>query len=246
MDELCLKNMKYYQVWSHRKLLLLYPSTLSSSSIANTFSAIPPKPAQELAYLSRVLATDAKNYHTWAYRQWILTYYGDTHPNLWEHELIATDILIEDDVRNNSAWHHRFFISFASGAQSDVTERELAFVKSKISLAPNNLSAWNYLRGILDKMGIKYATLRTFVEPYSISRAGGEASAKDEEAEAEVEVYDLDNPRPSLAAELPCALAIEFMADLCEQEGENDKAAEVCFIDHQHHHCRLNAFPAFQ
>jgi protein farnesyltransferase/geranylgeranyltransferase type-1 subunit alpha len=127
------------------------------------------------------------------------------------------------------------------------TERELAFVKSKISLAPNNLSAWNYLRGILDKMGIKYATLRTFVEPYSISRAENEASARDEEAEAEVEVYDLDNPRPSLAAELPCALAIEFMADLCEQEGENDKAAEVCSIDHQHrYYFRLNVFPAFQ
>jgi protein farnesyltransferase/geranylgeranyltransferase type-1 subunit alpha len=232
MDELCLKNMKYYQVWSHRKLLLLLPSTLPNS-ISNTLSSIPPTPAHELTYLSRVLSTDAKNYHTWAYRQWLLTYYGDTHPNLWEHELIATDILIEDDVRNNSAWHHRFFISFASGAQSDVTARELAFVKSKISLAPNNLSAWNYLRGILDKFGVRYATLRTFVEPYSNPRTENDAATKVDGSvegineEAEVEVYDLDNPRPSLTAELPCALAIEFMADLCEQEGENDKAAEV-------------------
>jgi protein farnesyltransferase/geranylgeranyltransferase type-1 subunit alpha len=234
MDELCFQYMKYYQVWSHRKLLLLLPSTLPAA-IADTLSPIPPTPAHELTYLSRILSTDAKNYHTWAYRQWVLTYYGDTHPNLWEHELIATDLLIEDDVRNNSAWHHRFFISFASGAQSDVTDRELAFVKSKISLAPNNLSAWNYLRGILDKFGIKYATLRTFAELYSVARVENGGATKVVEGaegtveEADVEVYDLDNPRPSLTAELPCALAIEFMADLCEQEGEYDNAAEVWF-----------------
>lgn len=216
--------MKYYQVWSHRKLLLLLPGTLSSSSISDTLNAIIPTPSQELTYLSRVLVTDAKNYHTWAYRQWLLTHYGDTHPRLWEHELIATEILIEDDVRNNSAWHHRFFISFASGAQSGVEDRELAFVKSKISLSPNNLSAWNYLRGILDKSGIRYAELKKFVELYFVPPVG---TGNDEE---DVEVYDLDNPRPSSSAELPCALAIEFMADVYEQEGENEKAIDVSII----------------
>ena len=222
MDELCLKYMKYYQVWSHRKLLLLFPSTFPSSSVSNSLATVIPTPSQELTYLSRILAMDAKNYHTWAYRQWLLTHYGDTHPGLWEQELIATDILIEDDVRNNSAWHHRFFICFASGAQSDVQERELAFVKSKISFAPNNLSAWNYLRGILDKSNTHYVELRQFVELYCAPRVG--RAGKEEE----VEVYDLDNPRPSSTADLPCSLAIEFLADLCEQEGENEKAIEVC------------------
>lgn len=150
--------------------------------------------------------------------------------------MLATDLLLKVDIRNNSAWHHRFFVSFASGAQRDVTQRELAFVKAKISLAPNNLSAWNYLRGVLDKMGIRYAELRTFVEPYTTpppsprgqAEAGKrEQGGRDTRGETEVEVYDLDNPRPSLGADLPCALAIEFLADLCEQERENDKASEV-------------------
>lgn len=222
MDELCLKFMKYYQVWSHRKLLLLLPESPSSTSGPNPLAHIIPTPSQELTYLSRVLATDAKNYHTWAYRQWVLTHYGDTHPGIWEYELIATDILIEDDVRNNSAWHHRFFICFASGAQNGVEERELAFVKSKISLSPNNLSAWNYLRGILDKLKIRYAELQTFVELYSGPRVGNR-----NEDEDEVEVYDLDNPRPSSNADLPCALAIEFLADIHEQEGDNEKAINL-------------------
>jgi len=55
-------------------------------SHGDALSAIPPTPVQELSYLTRVLAEDVKNYHTWAYRQWVLTYYGDTHPDLWEHD----------------------------------------------------------------------------------------------------------------------------------------------------------------
>lgn len=77
--------------------------------------------------------------------------------------------LLHVDVRNNSAWNHRFFLVFESGrpsaaapntadkspsttsstgeADAKVYEREWEYVKSKILLAPNNASAWNYLRG---------------------------------------------------------------------------------------------------
>ena len=35
----------------------------------------------------------------------------------------------------------------------DVVEREIEFTKQKIELAPNNLSAWNYLKGVLRRAG---------------------------------------------------------------------------------------------
>ena len=44
-----------------------------------------------------------------------------------------------------------------------------------------------------------------------------------------VDIVDLDNPPPSKQAELPCTAAIEFLADVYEQEGKGSvtKATEV-------------------
>jgi hypothetical protein len=96
------------------------------------------------------------------------------------------------------------------------------FVKAKISLAPNNASAWNYLRGILDHNNVPYSRLHDFVRPYSLS-AG----------EPNVDVLDLDNPLPSKGAQLPCPAAVEFLADIYEQEGGDNtlKAVEVGFVE---------------
>ena len=45
------------------------------------------------------------------------------------------------------------------------------------------------------------------------------------------DVVDLDNPLPSAGAELPCVAALEFLADIYEQEGSEGtaKAVEVKF-----------------
>ena len=60
-----------------------------------------------------------------------------------------------------------------------------------------------------------------FVQPYTVNA--------DDVVTA---VVDLDNPLPSKGADLPCAAAIEFMADIYESEGGNStlKATEVCMI----------------
>lgn len=205
MDELAMRHMKYYQVWHHRRLLV--------TEIKN------PKP--ELVYLASVLAVDAKNYHTWAYRQWLLTHFDQA--DLWENELSFTEGLLDEDLRNNSAWHHRFFVVFESGVREGdedrdhVLRRELNFVKQKISVAPNNLSSWNYLRGVLQRTGKPFTSLKEFVVPFT--------EIVDEREEDEV--LDLENPLPSAAATLPCSLAIEFLADIQVEEGENALAAEV-------------------
>lgn len=94
-----------------------------------------------------------------------------------------------------------------------------SFAKEKIALAPNNESAWNYLRGVLNYTKTPYSSLRQFVEPYTVAHP----------AEPNTNVIDLDNPRPAPGADLPCRMAVEFLADIYEQEGGDDvpKAIEV-------------------
>lgn len=82
------------------------------------------------------------------------------------------------------------------------------YVKQSISLVPNNASAWNYLRGLLEHNSIPYSRVITFIQPYTLSM--------DEQT---ADLVDLDNPPPSKGAHLPCALAIEFLADIYEAEG---------------------------
>ena len=91
--------------------------------------------ARELGFTSTALAIDAKNYHTWAYRQWALSHFWGPDSGradadeVWAGELRYVDSLLADDIRNNSAWSHRFFCVFSSGAMTgDHVDRELACV----------------------------------------------------------------------------------------------------------------------
>jgi protein farnesyltransferase/geranylgeranyltransferase type-1 subunit alpha len=90
------------------------------------------------------------------------------------------------------------------------------YVKAKISLAPNNPSAWNYLRGILEYSKTPLVSQAPFAEPYTVCR-----TPWDDE-----DVVDLDNPKPTLDAHLPCVVAIDFLAEAYAQDGgENVKKA---------------------
>jgi hypothetical protein len=94
-----------------------------------------------------------------------------------------------------------------------------SFAKEKIALAPNNASAWNYLRGVLNHARLSYSTQAAFAMQYIVDAA--EAGTDD--------AFDLENPPPSKGADLPCAAAIEFMADVHEASGKEgiSKAVEV-------------------
>ena len=104
--------------------------------------------ARELSFTRRALDLDAKNYHTWAYRQWVLSFFfgaslpplvdGTPEPTtstraadiegrdkVWAGELEYVDELLEDDVRNNSAWNHRFFVAFESGSEKGTEDEVL-------------------------------------------------------------------------------------------------------------------------
>jgi len=94
------------------------------------------------------------------------------------------------------------------------------YVKQNISLAANNLSAWNYLRGVLDFNQIPYSRLFDFVKPYAIPGS----------IDPNADLVDLENPPPARGASLPCPAAIEFLADIYEKESGEDlifQATEV-------------------
>ncbi|KAF8627329.1 hypothetical protein AX15_004403 [Amanita polypyramis BW_CC] len=209
MDDLAIKFLKTYQVWHHRQLLV----------------TLTRKPKPELSFITKALSSeDQKNYHTWSYRQWLLSCFNDEE-DLWSTELDFVDMMLTKDVRNNSAWHHRFFVVWASGVRDGeedrerVLRRELIYVKQSVSLAPNNPAAWNYLRGMLDHIKVPYSTVIDFVNLY--------AAALDP---SRTDIVDLENPPPSNDARLPCVHAVEFLADIYERDGENqdiDQAVQL-------------------
>ena len=138
-------------------------------------------PDSEMSFLERMFAKDAKNYHVWSYRQWLVR-----HFSCWDSELSFVEKLLDEDVRNNSAWNHRWFVVFGRtlnpakqsirdpGVFSDihrtVFDRELEFTKAKVSLAPQNQSSWNYLKAVVKQQGGTLAQLQDFAESFASLR----------------------------------------------------------------------------
>lgn len=56
--------------------------------------------------------------------------------------------LIEEDIRNNSAWNQRYFvINHAYNFNPDLISSEITYTMNKIKIVPKNESPWNYLKG---------------------------------------------------------------------------------------------------
>jgi protein farnesyltransferase/geranylgeranyltransferase type-1 subunit alpha len=55
----------------------------------------------------------------------------------------------------------------AGVANRDIRERELEFAKAALALAPQNRSAWNYVRGIQRHSGISLQDLQPIAETYA-------------------------------------------------------------------------------
>ena len=173
LNDVAFENHKNYQIWHHRQLLLdhYYPMIEGSPGEMARFVKT------EREFIMEMFAEDAKNYHVWSYRQSLVRKLG-----AWdEDELASIGGMIKDDVRNNSAWSHRFFLVFSNPAYTtpdspatehdpkvpaDIVDREIEFAQEKIALAPQNQSPWNYLYGVLVKGGRKLGDVREFAEQY--------------------------------------------------------------------------------
>lgn len=168
MNELAVKHLKTYQVWHHRRLLLLLAAKRMTDSAGTDKDALIVTPENELDFIASVLKTDEKNYHTWAFRQWVLAtffspisslsnaLFSPTPMNdeettaynlsILDNEVAFVEAMLHSDIRNNSAWNHRFFINFKlatdlitmttprivefNNEEKDVVSKELTYVSS--------------------------------------------------------------------------------------------------------------------
>lgn len=209
LNQVSLENLKNYQIWHHRRLLMdHYFPTIESDPEEVTKLA-----TSEQNFLTEILAEDTKNYHVWSYRQYLVPKLGI----FGEGEIKPAEALIDGDVRNNSAWSHRFFVIFSDPAHStkgslstehdpkipaDIIDREVKYAQEKTLLAPQNESPWNYLRGVLVKGGRKMSSVEEFVTQF-VSDIG-------EENEKVTSTHGL-----------------ELLAEIYAEKGENDKA-DLC------------------
>ncbi|RKF59023.1 Protein farnesyltransferase/geranylgeranyltransferase type-1 subunit alpha [Erysiphe neolycopersici] len=212
LNEIALQNQKNYQIWHHRQLLIdhLYPS------IANDSTAIEELTLSETEFMQKMFDEDSKNYHVWSYRQYLVR-----KLKLFNSiELSSVETLLKRDVRNNSAWSHRFFLVFSnpdhasasltsfeydSNIPNEVIGREKMFAKTQILEAPQNPCSWNYLRGVMRKAGQKVAVEEDWVSNF-------------------VELNEVGSAECRL---IKSSHALEFLADICIEKSEYNKADEA-------------------
>lgn len=156
-----LAHLKNYQIWHHRHTIVeaLAVQAEATADKEERENALAQLLDGEARFVDEMFERDAKNYHVWSYRQWYVRRFA-----LWDSvsELHAVEALLDEDVRNNSAWNHRWAVVFRGpNAPHDldreadllVWDREMDYVEEKISLAPQNQSPWSYLRGLLKQFG---------------------------------------------------------------------------------------------
>ncbi|KAL1965940.1 hypothetical protein VTN77DRAFT_5073 [Rasamsonia byssochlamydoides] len=209
LNKVSLTYLKNYQIWHHRQVLM---------SSRTAFPTLPPK---ELDFLMEMFAQDAKNYHVWTYRHWLVRRF-----NLWDSEREIRDVetLINADVRNNSAWNHRYLLRFApregpeagmpgSGVTADekgrldvvdeeLIDAELDYAKEKILLAPENRSPWLYARGVLRAAGRPLSEWKDFASQFVI-----------EEKTDDGQVVNVH---------VKSSLAVEWLADVFGEEAQTE------------------------
>ena len=145
----------------------------------------------ELDYIHTVLLVDEKNYHAWSHRQWIVSKMIDSArttttttsstvstasptttlvTSIYDHELMYCENFINRDIRNNSAWNHRWFIVHARTDNRGTTngetailpvttmEQELDYTMDIMTIDPYNESPCKYLVALVRELCDIYNT----------------------------------------------------------------------------------------
>ncbi|WVR07521.1 hypothetical protein IAU60_004563 [Kwoniella sp. DSM 27419] len=213
MNEFAVQNLKSYQVWHHRLLLLTHIS--------------PGDPTFEIDYTHESLLPDPKNYHTWAYLHWLYSHFytlGRISDKHWVDERRWCEEMLRVDGRNNSAWGWRWYLCVGR-PNADVSDLaikgELTYVLEAIHRIPHNVSAWNYLRGLLRHFKLPLSPLLPSVLPYT---------ARTESMETQTPtsyIYPLPTAPLPQDTPVPIPLALEYLADSLLEQDKAFEAGEV-------------------
>ena len=191
LNRISLQHLKNYQIWHHRQVVMSMHAALPIDEIrflelmlskdaknyhvwsyrqwlVARFDLWPEPPS-----LSAALDVTATGSEPEAAEQQRQHHGGDRgDEERGGSELDFTEHLLHHDVRNNSAWNHRFFVVFGRAEKGlpvsrGMCEREVDFAKAKIELAPQNAAAWNYLKGVIARMGEDVRGLEAFAAQFA-------------------------------------------------------------------------------
>ncbi|KAI0472107.1 farnesyltransferase, partial [Xylariaceae sp. FL0804] len=249
LNGVSLEHLKNYQIWHHRQQLIdhYYPT------LRDDATAVAALGASERRFLTRMLDEDTKNYHVWTYRQYLVRKLGlwddaelasveamlDTdvrNNSAWSHRFF----LVFANPAHSTTTTTTTTTTSASSSESRpalaatehdprvplaVVDREAAYARAKIALAPQNQSPWNYLRGALAKGGRPLAGERAFAESFVDNLGSGSIEKKkngdgeQEQEEQEEQQHEEEVVRSSHA--------LDLLADACAGAGELDRA-DLC------------------
>jgi protein farnesyltransferase/geranylgeranyltransferase type-1 subunit alpha len=139
----------------------------------------------ELDYIHTVLSVDEKNYHAWSHRQWMVSHMitatslcsttpattGTVATNeshyIYDNEMLYCDHFIQLDIRNNSAWNHRWYMVHHRHGHHNTTttgnvtntplplhilEQEVDYTIPIITMDPYNESPYKYLQALVREL----------------------------------------------------------------------------------------------
>ncbi|KAI9637445.1 putative pheromone maturation-related protein, partial [Dioszegia hungarica] len=209
MNEFARENLKSYQVWHHRLLLMTHIS--------------PASPQAEIDYIHTSLLPDPKNYHTWAYLHWLFSHFhtlGRITPKMWQEEQRWCDEMLRVDGRNNSAWGWRWFLTIArpeAGGLADQGRGEIIYTLKQIHTIPHNVSAWNYLRGLLKHFSHPFSPILPALHPY-LAHPDLKSLIPSPPSSSLSNLPAARDPLPG-DTPLPISHAVEFLADTLVEMG---------------------------
>lgn len=191
---------------------------------------------------------DSKNYHVWSYRQWLVRQF-----NLWDEprEIADVEVLLNNDVRNNSAWNHRYLLRFAPREGPEAAMAIATSSSSSLSSAAAALpsSAKGRLEVVDEEVvdaELEYAQKKILLAPENKSpwlyargvlRAAGRplsewkgfASRFIVEEIEQNQTIETKGGSSSAVVHVKSSLALEWLADVLGEEAaaeENENGAE--------------------
>ncbi|KAH3899341.1 Rab geranylgeranyltransferase BET4 SCDLUD_004780 [Saccharomycodes ludwigii] len=135
---------KVYWIWNHRTWCLRYVNDIQMWQ-------------NELHLVDKMLAVDARNFHGWTYRRYVVSQLKKNEPSnsdlLNETEFDYTTVKINKDISNFSAWHQRASLFPGKLSQLQGYSAKLELIKNEISYLTNAIftdaedqSVWIYLK----------------------------------------------------------------------------------------------------
>ncbi|KZT53545.1 rab-protein geranylgeranyltransferase [Calocera cornea HHB12733] len=144
---------KTYWIWNHRRWCLAkVPPGPEGAPVEQTWKR--QVWARELFIVERMLDADARNFHAWNYRRYVLA----SDPGLRSplDELAYTKKKIEASFSNFSAWHQRskvYTTLWEEGVPEEevrkVKDAEFELVQQALYTDPGDQSAWLYHRWLI-------------------------------------------------------------------------------------------------